>query len=54
MLGTLTIDPVKTRTVSDMAGDCETVSQLVRLVCIASSTGLDLSVHSRYELRRNN
>lgn len=50
MLGTLTIDPVKTRTVSD----CETVSQLVRLVCIASSTGLDLSVHSQYELRRNN
>lgn len=48
MLGTLTIDPVKTRIVSDMAGDCEAVSQLIRLVCIASGTGRDFSVHSRY------
>lgn len=39
MLGTLNTDRVKTRIVLDLAGDCEAVNLLVRLVCIASGIG---------------
>lgn len=46
MLGTLNIDRVKTRIVLDVAGDCEAVTLLVRLVCTASGIGRGVNVHS--------